>query len=355
MKINSLLKTTLGGLLATSLITACGNLSTPLNSASLTGNSLQTQSFNAGIGEHGPKSHPGGPGAEKGMNKGEFEFADLNLTDEQKSALQTLREANKPEQAVAPDANKQAEIKTLIETAFLSDSFDTTSLESQLMASAPNHDAQLQKQAEVMIKSWQILTADQQAQVKAKQAERAAKMSEIESQRPVPPNDSQAKGTPGIEGLTQQLNLSAEQQASLTAAFEANKPDFASKKTTMNANREAIQAEIESSSPSVDNLVALLKASQPENANPGLAQLAQLHSILTAEQRQSLVTAGLPFGHGGPGGLNRPGGPGGNMMNGPIGHGGGFEGHREGLKGGPGGMRNGSNLNTISDLESTTL
>ncbi len=322
MKITTLLKTTLGGLMALSLMTACGNLGSALTSASLNTNTLQTQSLNgfaAGGAQKGPHGDRGGQaghqGKGPGMGIGGIDFAGITLSDEQKTALRALHEAYKPEQPAAPDTSKQAEIKAQIETAFLSSSFDVSALETQLSANAPNHDAQLQSQAELMIKSWQILTAEQKNQVKAKQVEREAQMAEREASRPAQTDISMTdKGVPGIERLTSTLNLTADQLASIKAAFEANKPDFESQKSAMQANRAAIQAELDSASPSATNLVTLLKANRPEKANHGLAQLAQLHAILTAEQRQSFVDSGLALGHGaqrGPGGPGGHGGPGG--------------------------------------------
>lgn len=318
MKITTLLKTTLGSLMALSLMTACGNLGSVLTSASLDTNSLQTQSLSGFAADEGQKVSQGGQGDHKGkgggMGMGGIDFAGITLTDEQKTALQALRESYKPEEPAASDLNqdasKQAEVKTLIETAFLSSSFDATALEAQLSANAPNHDAQLQNQAELMIKSWQILTSEQKAQVKAKQVERETQMAEREANRPAQ-SDTSDKAAPGIERLTSSLNLTTEQQASIKAAFEANKPDFESQKTAMQANRTAIQAELDAANPSAANLVTLLKANRPEKANHGLAQLAQLHAILTAEQRQSFVDAGLALGHGGKGGPGGFGGPGG--------------------------------------------
>ncbi len=320
MKITTLLKTTLGGLMALSLMTACGNLGSALTSASLNTNTLQTQSLNGFVaggaqkGPHGGRGdqadHQGkGPGR-PGMGIGGIDFAGITLSDEQKTALQALREAYKPEQPAAPDSSKQAEIKTQIETAFLSSSFDVSALETQLSANAPNHEAQLQSQAELMIKSWQILTAEQKAQVKAKQVEREAQMAEREANRPAQTDLSMPDiAVKGIERLTSTLNLTADQQASLKVALEANKPDFENQKTALQANRAAIQAELDAASPSATNLVTLLKANRPEKANHGLAQLAQLHAILTAEQRQSFVDSGLALGHGA---QRRPGGAGGH-------------------------------------------
>ncbi|MGE3725818.1 MAG: Spy/CpxP family protein refolding chaperone [Candidatus Sericytochromatia bacterium] len=338
MKITTLLKTTLGGLMALSLMTACGSLDSALTSASLDTSSLQTQSLSGFAAPGGQKGPRGGQGGHKGksMGVGGNDFADISLSDEQKTALQALREEYKPEQPVALDTSKQAEVKTLIETAFLSSNFDAAALATQVSANVPNHDAQLQKQAELMIKSWQILTSEQKAQVKAKQAEREAQMAEREANRPTQSDIGADKGGPGIERLTSTLNLTSEQQASLKAAFEANKPDFESQKTAMQANRTAIQAELDASSPSVDNLVLLLKANHPEKANQGLNQLAQLHAILTPEQRQSFVDAGLALGH--PGKMG-PAGRGG--------HEGGSGGHN-GTGFGPGMPGRGMGLSTTS-------
>ncbi|MFN4150369.1 MAG: Spy/CpxP family protein refolding chaperone, partial [Candidatus Sericytochromatia bacterium] len=132
-------------------------------------------------------------------DKGAFAQDFLNLTDEQKTKLKELRDSLfvKPEQTTTkPDmatmkANAEA-VKTAFKEAFLSDTMDVTALKAKLESLKPakpaiDTDAHLKAQAEYILKSYQILTAEQKQTLETKKAEMDAKRTEMEASRPAKP------------------------------------------------------------------------------------------------------------------------------------------------------------------------
>lgn len=344
MKITTSLKATLTGLFAASLLTACGAEQLTSLSSALDNSNLQSFSV-AGRGQTAPgfaadgqpgqrggKGMKGGPGGHGGFQL--FFGPELELTEEQQSQLQALRESLKPaDDNTRPDQSQLQAFKTQIEAAFVSDTFDVSTLEAQINANRPDPEARLSAEAEVLIKSWAILTADQKATVKSKQAEMSAKFAEMAANRPEPPADSERPER--VNPLVEKLNLTTEQQAALEA-LKPERPDTATAPTDV---ASAVIAELESGSATAASLATILKSNRPEVAKSPLSQLAELHAILSAEQRQAFVDAGLLMagpggpggkaGHAGPGGANGgfgggfggPGKMGGKMGHGPMGAG----------------------------------
>ncbi len=328
------LKATLTALFASTILTACSSDLPSLGSALDSTDpafSLANRSGAAGEFQVDRKGGPGKKGGHKGGRdmKGGIPFgADLNLSDEQKSAFKALHEELKPaEGSTRPERPDMSAFKNAIETAFVSDSFDVTVLEA-LLPARPDHSMHESQHATMLVKSWAILTDQQKATVKAKQAEMAT------SERPERPGFT--KDSSRVNPLIEKLSLSTEQAAALEAS-KSERPDPATMQAQRAATQTAIQAELDQASPSIDAIAAILAVNRPaEKAGP-LVHLAELHAILTTEQRQSFVKLGLaggPGGKGGPGGHGPEGGmggPGGFGMGGP-----GPGGH-----GGPGGMPGG--------------
>ncbi len=311
------LKTTLTALFATTVLTACGSDLPSLGSAIDGSGSAFSLANSTGASAEFQADRKGGPG-KKGGHKGGSDMkggipfgADLNLSDEQQAALKTLHEEFKPaEGSTPPERPDMSAMKTAIETAFVSDNFDVAALEA-LQPARPDDSARVTQQATILVKSWAILTDEQKATVKAKQAEKAT------AERPERPDF--AGDSSRVNPLIEKLGLSTEQAAALEAS-KPERPDPATMQAQHAANQAAIQAELDQASPSIDAIAAILTANRPaEKASP-LAQLAELHAILTAEQRQSFVDLGLAAGSG------QKGGPG-------MGQKGGSE---KGGKGGPG-------------------
>lgn len=345
MTLNKGLKLSFAGIFAASLITACGTDANVLTSA-LDGNNLQELAYSAKgtQGQFGPgqrsfsqgKMGPGQHGPEGFANVAGNLFAELDLSDEQMAALKDLRESNKPDQATPPDEAQRAEVKTLIETAFVSDNFDAAALEAQLAEYQPQKGDRLTQQAEIMVASWNILTEEQKSTLKTKQAERQAQFAEMADklssiERPERPEIANVKGN---NRMAEILSLSDEQVTALEAlkGERPERPDPTTMKAQVQATQTAIQAELDKDSPSVAAIVAILEANRPEQQASPVAHLAELHSILTAEQRQAFVDAGLAgnqgpqhepsggFGRPGAGSKMGPGGPGFGPQQGQGGH-----------------------------------
>mgnify|MGYP001618221346 CR=1 FL=1 len=288
-----------------------------------------------GKGEHG--KGPGGPG-------GGFRLPpDLNLTDAQKTELEKIREENKP---VQPDKTKMEETKTAmdalkkeIDAAFVSDNFDVASLKAKLDSLKPPapDDTRFTAEANLIIKTYNILTAEQKQILEDKAKEMANK---APKEMPSPPSDFESSKTDKhLDKLATDLGLSDAQKASLKEAMQppvdAQKPDPQKMFEKMKATQDAINTELKTGNASVDKIVAILKANAPEHPknNNQLENLAKIHAVLNAEQRKKFIElgpkgpgpGGVGFGHPGHGGPGF-GGPGGKGFNGPGPKGGGFPG-----------------------------
>ena len=333
----------LSSALSLSILSACGSEGSLLTSADT---QLQALTFAADAGEFstngrfGPGGREGAPGqrpgkmGQQGMKgqgmHGNFLFAGIELTDEQKAEIATLQSAKRSEmeafKAEAPDESSREAAQTAIESAFLSDSFDADALQASLEANKPDHSARATLEAEYLIKSWNILTSEQQSAVISNVAERAAAQAERMANMELKERPERPEGL--SNPLVEKLGLSEDQQAALEAAREANKPEAPQGK-----NPEALVNALAEGATAAE-IVALQSANRPDK-NP-LQHLATLHGILSADQRQTFVDSGLlkagPGGKGGPGhpGQMGPGGPG----SGKMGHGG--HGKHMGGPGGPG-------------------
>lgn len=278
-----------------------------------------------GPGGKGGRGGHGGPGGKGGFGIPGLAFggADLNLTEEQKTQLQALQtearsfmEANRPTVTTAPEdlAAAHEAAQAAINAAFVSDRFDVTALQASLAslkpaAPAAPSDAVLDFQADLMIRSYQILTAEQRAQIAERLAEHAA---QAPAARPSPPAD---RGNPMLERLTTALSLSAEQQTELEAAFAAAlaaREDKADHHAEAQARQTEILAILNQASPDKAALKALLQPparDQLAPSDPRLAQLAILHDVLSPEQRELFISTPSEIGPGG----REHGGPGGGM------------------------------------------
>lgn len=304
-------------ILTLAFMTACGNGVNLSDSSNLEG----TLSF-AGA-KQGMKGIFG-----KNFNKGDkgtFAQDFLNLTEEQKTKLKELRDSLfvKPDQTTTakPDmatmkANAEA-VKTAFKEAFLADTMDVTALKSKLDSLKPakpsvDTDAHLKAQAEYILKSYQILTAEQRQTLETKKSEMDAKRAEMEAKRPAKPAID-ANFNPAdkmIDGLATKLTLTEDQKTKLKAIFEESKPakpdqaTIDATKAKRDANQKAIQDSLKAGTATVDSIKALLEANKPEapkdNADTHLNMLVKIHDVLTAEQRKIAVDLPIAgaFGHG---------------------------------------------------------
>ncbi|MBF2053851.1 MAG: hypothetical protein IGS03_10375 [Candidatus Sericytochromatia bacterium] len=218
-----------------------------------------------------------------------------------------------------PSAEQQA-FQATLSAAFVSDSFDIEALSAQLPSppERPAPDAEhLSARAEAMIARAQAGDLP-----------------------PSPPEKPATEANnPHLSRLQKALNLSAEQISQL----QALQPDRASHQAAHAERHAALVAELSKASPSVEAVVALLQPPDDSARPSPLQALADLHSILSPEQRQLAVDQDLlplrPPGHGMHGAPGAHGGHGGQM--GPKGPrpGPGFGGFGPGGKMGPPGFK----------------
>jgi hypothetical protein len=325
--------------LSAAVLSACG-ADGALNAANLGGSdnafsqlSLENSDTTSIQGFRNKKpGQKGQMGFQKGPQGAGFAFdfmGDLNLTDAQKTEIQGIMEAAKANQPVRPtpaerpaaaDATTmkaaQDAIQDKISAAFVSDSFDADALHAEMEslhpepANRPDPEAMELAHAQQTLDIWNVLTAEQHAMVTTKAAEFASKIAEMDANRPEKADQSNKAPEQMLSQFTSKLSLTTEQQAALTAAFEANRPAAPAK-----PDPQALITLLNSGSATAESIAALHTRPEKVDNNP-LTALATLHSILTAEQRQTFVDSGLLKQPG-------PGGPG--RLGGPAGHNGGFD------------------------------
>ncbi len=264
----------------------------------------------------------GGRGGHEQGGEG-FDFKGLNLTADQQTQLKAIRDASKPTtQPVAPDQTKIDAAKKAFSDAFLATTFDATALKTALDSLKPvQDDTRVTAQANAMIKSYAVLTADQKQLLITNQKARDAAMPTVTT-TPSPEPSESPRPNRMLDKLATDLTLTADQKTSLQAVLDPStevKPDFTQQMATRKANRDAINAELQTNNASVDKIVALLKAGKPDMSVRQTAEftrLGKIHDILTADQRTKFVTlssTGMGFGigfGGGKGGHDQGGGRG---------------------------------------------
>jgi Spy/CpxP family protein refolding chaperone len=316
--------------LSFSTLTGCGNSFT----APGQGFSLRADNASGKFGfMRGGKEMKGGPGGIFGLT------ADLNLTADQKTQLEALRKENQPAK-VAPDkaemeANRTAmeALRKAINDAFISDNFDATALKAKLDAlkpAKPNIDDHINAEANMIIKTFNILTPEQRTTIENKLKEFD---NLIPKNIPLPPADFDPAKMADLKitKLATELGLSDAQKTSLKEVLQPvtiEKPDYAAEQAKRKAARDALFTALKAGNATVESIAAILKSNAPEikiQEGNELDQLAKIHAILNSDQRKKFIDLRIgfgPVGHpgpegpgfkgfkGGPGGHQEFGGPG---------------------------------------------
>ncbi|MFN8575657.1 MAG: Spy/CpxP family protein refolding chaperone [Candidatus Sericytochromatia bacterium] len=326
----NLFKASLVSLSIAMILSACGSPSTvslqSTDDSSTFTSAGQNPENIQGKGKGNKQGFKGGERGKEHGSEGFGQFKGIELTAEQKTALEALRPVREKKDPAAMKAQMEATQKA-IKDAFLADTINRDSLKSVLTANQPPKP-DFAKEAENMIKAYNILTAEQKSKLEANEKEMEAKAAEMkakidakiasgEIKKPSAPTD---KANPMIEKLATDLSLTAEQKTALQAVFappaDAN-IDPATKHEQMKANRDAINSAVKSGD--VSKLTELLSANKPtvDPLERHLDTIIKVHDILTAEQRAKAVEK-LPilgfggFGKGdhgrghGPEGFGRP-------------------------------------------------
>lgn len=286
-------------------------------------------------GDKGGKMGPGGHG-KMGFGLAGPQLASLNLSDQQKTQIQALQteaqaffEAKKPAEADAPRQGDHEAARAAFEAAFKSDSFDPAALSAARPARPAASEAMIDFQVDQMIKLHAILTPEQRARLAQapEHADRAQAPEQADRAQPAPPADAAERQNERLDKLATALSLSDAQKTQLGAIFtaeaSARQAEHERRRSGIEAQHKAISDLLTAASVDRSALKTLLQARTAEAPDSDhLEQLAQIHAILTAEQRATFLT--LNIGPGGPGGPAGPGfgagrheGPGGKGFGGP--------------------------------------
>lgn len=333
-------------------LTGCGNSNTAGTSSYLT-----TQSVDSGINASASKTSlraqgdgmarmPMGKKGE-GFMKGGMGFfgnVDLGLTDDQKAQLKALQPQPKAktDNAQKPDMSAMKAKRQALIDAFEGDSLDKATLKSLMDALKPaapsdsDKDARLTAQAERLVKTYAILTAEQRQKLADAKKAMADKMSQVKPAANTANadkfKDAQNKG---FDAMATKLGLNDEQKAALQ---DLVKPSFdatamQAERDKRKANQDALDSLLTSGTATVDAVKGLLSSNKPAdmsaNEDARLDKIVKLHDLLNSDQRKQLVSVVLGgghgfgrMGHGGKGGFGGHGGFGGpEGKRGFMGHG----------------------------------
>lgn len=260
----------------------------------------------------------------KGTKDGFGEFAGITLTEEQKTALAALRPTEDQKDPTAMKTQMEAAQKA-IKDAFLADSINRDDLKAKLNALHPA-EPDFAKQADLMIKSYNILTAEQKATLEAKQQEMQAKFDQlkanVDSNKPqkVTPTD---RSSGMVDKLATVISLTDAQKTSLKEAFAPpadTATDRATREAEMKANKDAINAAVKAGDTA--KLTELLSANKKNShLDKQIDTIVKVHGILNADQRAKIIDQLPLFGFGGKGGhgsFDKGGKFGGKHRGGPL-------------------------------------
>ena len=274
----------LGSLLAVSFTSCAGNLPSGAveeNSAfSLLANEEQATSPHQD--RHGKK------GKHHGGMMLMFMTRDLDLTTDQKTALQALMQNGSADHEAMKTQFKA--FKAKVQAAFLSASFDASALQTEWenIKKPDTHSAQL-KMAEKLRAAWNILTPEQQVKIEARLADMEARMRQHQAK---PSDNAEGHQNKMLAHMADKLKLTAAQQSTLKTRWEARRDDRQSRHALMKTVKQAVLTQLKAgaSAAEIAQSMAPLTDAMEGKSNTFLSRLAELHDVLTAEQRQLLVS-----------------------------------------------------------------
>lgn len=293
-----LLSTTLG-------LSACGSNVTPVGLESNSFISAEDSSFTT-TAQNGTKQGKGKKGGFKGdKGKGGFnQFPGIELTAEQKTALETLRPQVVQKDQATVKADMEALSKTIKE-AFLAETINAADLKAKLTALRPAQP-DFAAHAANMVKAYNVLTAEQKATLETNKKEMQAKIDAKIAANLSTTAKTRPDNTAMFDKLTADLGLSDAQKTSLKEAL-TRPAQVEADRTAAEAERktkhEAVDAAIKAGD--VSRLTELLSSQKrPDHLDNSVDRLVKIHDILTADQRIKAVDRiaflSIGGGHGRP-------------------------------------------------------
>lgn len=230
--------------------------------------------------------HHRGKKGHHGMMMG-FMMRGLDLTDTQKAQFQDLMKTGMEDQSAL-----KAEMKTFKESVkaqFLSDNFDANRLQAEWEGlKKPDAEAATLKMATKLHTAWNILTPEQQTKIEARLQDMEDR---INTRMQKSGSTTEDRTEKKLAHLSEKLDLTAAQQATLKSRWEAKQGERQDRHTLMKQTKQQVLAQLKSGA-SVEALAETLSTltdSFEGKSHGMLSRLAELHDILTPEQRQKLV------------------------------------------------------------------
>lgn len=219
--------------------------------------------------------------------------SELKLTTEQTSQLNEIKQASMPQNS----STNFEQIKTTINEAFVADTLTVDTLKTKLNNVTAYDDASLTTEADIILKSYNVLNADQKKI--------------LETKNEFMFNNFRANKFiigfgPDMNTIATELGLNDTQKASFNTLMPTA-PDMSNNGTDLTLE-QSIGTELKTGTATTDKIKAILKSSSSYTSSvqdEELEKLVKIHDILTADQRKtfiSKVSFGGGMGPGGPGG-----------------------------------------------------
>lgn len=275
----------LGSILALSLSGCANNLPSGAIEENSTFALLANESNETGASRH-HKNHQGKQSKHHGMMF-MMMTRDLNLTADQKTALQALMQEGTEERSEIKAQFKT--FKTKVQTAFVSDNFDAAALQAEWEnIKKPDGSSVQLKMAEKLRAAWTLLTPEQQTKIEARLTQMESHMADRQTKS----GDASSHQDKMLAHMTEKLSLTEAQKSTLKSRWEAKSADRESRHSLMKGVKQAVLSQLKAGASSVEiaQSMAPLADAMEGKSNKHLDRLAELHDILTAEQRQLLIT-----------------------------------------------------------------
>lgn len=269
------------GLMLTFSISALSGCNNNIAAVTDTNNSANTNPSSANNSNNQPMMPPDNFGIQ----------SELRLTTEQINQLNEIKQAS-TQQNSATNFNQ---IKTAINEAFVADALTLDTLKTKLNGITAYDDASLTTEADIIIKSYNVLNAEQKKI--------------LETKNEYMFNNFRANKFiigfgPDMNTIATELNLNDAQKASFNTLMPTapDMPDNGGSDLTL---EKSIGTELKTGTATTDKIKAILKSSSSYTSSvqdEELEKLVKIHDILTADQRKTFISK-VSFGGGmGPGG-----------------------------------------------------
>lgn len=241
------------------------------------------QAFSIQGGMNDVNNHRGGKLMKKRWAK---LMKELNLTEEQKQAFTQMHRDMK--QRFQGNRGKRKAVIASLKNEFLSHNLDKFVVKSKIEQMTSDIDPMLDQVAQNIVKGYQVLTVEQRALIEQKMAKRKAKRAQRTEKMGKFHQKFQGKM---LKRMTKNLQLTPEQQTKMEAIFDSTLPNRQAMRAQKQAIHTAIKNELKAGA-DVEKIKGILK--QAKNKHEGkldlmVDKMAQVHALLTPEQRQKLV------------------------------------------------------------------